>query len=169
MRAWDRGPDNRNNPNFNHLRRSGYLLLVFFLSSRVKLSYTEDYSIPSSTLHIWKFAVEICCVNLHWLFAVVICREKLPQDFAVRITPQKFAVAICCENLPQEFAVEICHGYLPRVFRIFKQIVFCLCEQILFIWKLVFFICEQNFFICEIFLLTVFLFVIAVAVMGHRI
>ena len=36
------------------------LLLVFFLSSPVKLSHTEDCSTPSSVLHIWEFAVAIC-------------------------------------------------------------------------------------------------------------
>ena len=36
------------------------LLLVFFLSSPVKLSHREDCSTPSSVLHIWQFAVAIC-------------------------------------------------------------------------------------------------------------
>ena len=36
------------------------LLLVFFLSSRMKLSHTEDCFTPSSVLHMWEFAVGIC-------------------------------------------------------------------------------------------------------------
>ena len=50
------------------------LLLVFFLSSRVKLSHTEDCSTPSSVLHIWEFAVAICRKNLLQEFAAGICR-----------------------------------------------------------------------------------------------
>ena len=63
----------------------------------------------------------------------------------------EFAVGICRRNLPWLFAVRICRGYLPWVFCIRKRILFCICEQILFIWKQTFFICEQNFLICEIF------------------
>ena len=105
------------------------LLLVFFLSSRVKLSHTEDSSTPSSVLHIWEFAMAICRRNLPWLIAARICRGNLLQVFAV---------AIFRENL-------------PWIFCIYKQILFCICEQILFIWRQTFFICVQNFLICEIF------------------
>ena len=45
----------------------------------------------------------------------------------------------------------ICRGYLPSVFCIYKGVLFCICEQILFIWRQTFFICVQNFLICEIF------------------
>ena len=55
------------------------------------------------------------------------------------------------ENLPWLFAAGICRGYLPWVFCIRKRILFCICEQILFIWKQTFFICDQNFLICKIF------------------
>ena len=47
--------------------------------------------------------------------------------------------------------LRICRGYLPWVFCIYKRILFCICEQILFIWRQTFFICVQNFLICEIF------------------
>ena len=76
------------------------LLLVLFLSSRVKLSHTEE---------------EL----LHTIFCIAYLR--------------------------------ICHGYLPWVFCIYKRILFCACEQMLFIWRQTFFICVQNFLICEIF------------------
>ena len=79
------------------------LLLVFFLSSRVKLSHKGHYSTLSFILQIWQFAARIC------------------------------------------------RGCLPWVFYIRKRITFCICEQILFIWKQTFFICEQNFLICEVF------------------
>ena len=98
------------------------MLLVFFLSSRVKLSQTEDYS---SALHIWEFAGG----NLQ----------------------QEFVVVICSRNFPQEFSGKICHCCLKWVFCICKQILFCICAQIFFIWKQKVFICEQNFFICKIF------------------
>ena len=115
MRAWDRGPDNRNNPNFNHLRRSGYLLLVFFLSSRVKLSYTEDYS--NRPLHYifenlpWKFAAWICIGYLPSLFAARSCRRILPWESRRRNLPWLFAVRICRKNLPWKFATAICRGF----------------------------------------------------------
>ena len=96
------------------------LLLVFFLSLRVKLSHTED-------------------APHHFLYCI---SENLPWEFAA---------SICRENLPWLFTVKICRGYLPCVFCIRKQILFCICEQILFIGKQTFFICEQNFLICEVF------------------
>ena len=92
------------------------LLLVFFLTSRLKLSHTEECSTPSSVLHIWEFVV-----------------------------------AISRRSSPWEFAAGICRGYLQWVFCIYKRILFCICEQILFIWRQTFFICVQNFLICEIF------------------
>ena len=82
---------------------------------------------------------------LHTIFNIAylrICRGYLPREFAV---------GICHRNLPWLFAVRICHGYLPRVFCIYKRILFCICEQMLFIWRQTFFICVQNFLICEIF------------------
>ena len=77
--------------------------LFFFSSSRVKLSYTEDYVTPFSTLHIREFAVGICRENLPWLFAAGFCRGNLLLEFAV---------GICRENLPCEFDIEICRGYM---------------------------------------------------------
>ena len=89
------------------------LLLVFFLSSLVKLSHTEDCSTPSSVLNLLR----------------------------------KFAAGVCRGYLPREFAVPI----LPWVLCIYKRILFCIYEQILFIWRQTFFICVQTFLICEIF------------------
>ena len=82
--------------------------------------------------------------------------------------PCKYTVAICRWNLPQLFAVGL--------FCVCKQNFFLcewnffLCKQTFLNWKQTFFIWEQNFFsFMRISFLTVFLFVIAVAVMGHRI
>ena len=110
------------------------LLLVFFLSSRVKLSHTEDCSASSSVLNLpQKFASAICSCYLPEEFAAEICRGYLPREFAV---------GICRRSLSWLFAVTICRRYLPW---------FCIYEQILFIWRQTFFICVQNFLICEIF------------------
>ena len=109
------------------------LLLVFFSSSQVKLSHTED-----APHHLLYSISE----NLPWLFAAGICRGYLPREFAA---------GICRGNLPWLFAARICRRNLPWVFCIRKRILFCICEQILFIWKQTVFIYEQNFLICEIF------------------
>ena len=71
---------------------------------------------------------------------------------------------ICRENLLQEFAVAICRVF----FCICKQIFFFVCKQILFIWKETFLYVSKTFLFVRFSLLTVFLFVIAVAVMGHH-
>ena len=99
--------------------------------------------------------LRICCGNLSREFVVAICRRNLPWEFAVEICrgylPWEFASEICRGNLPQKFAMRICCGYLPWVFCIRKRVLFCTCEQILFMWKQTFFICQQNFLICETF------------------
>ena len=88
-------------------------------------------------------------------FLFIFTREALPhrgcstRSSVLRIW--EFALEICRGNLLQEFAVAICREYLPWVFCIYKRILFCICEQILFIWRQTFFICVQNFLICEIF------------------
>ena len=74
---------------------------------------------------------------------MAICRSYLPWEFAM---------AICRENLPWLIAVRIYCGYLPWDFCIYKQILFGICKQILFIWREAnLFRCEQIFFICEMF------------------
>ena len=117
---------------FDHLWRNGYLLLVFFLSSRVKLSYAEDY------YHL-----------LHDIF------ENLPWEFAV---------AICRRILPWEFAAGICRGFFVFVSKTFFVYVSksCLYGSKPFLHV------SKTFLFVRFSLLTVFLFVIAVAVMGHR-
>ena len=131
-----------------------------------------------------KVAMVICPGNMQWLFAIGICRSYfrgfLPWKFAAAIChgnlPQLFAVAICCGNLPQLFAVAICRGYLPWVcFLYVNKPFFCVRQSFFFVnelfsnWKQTFLIWEQNFFtFMRISFLTVFLFVFAVAVMGHR-
>ena len=129
-------------------------------------------------LFIIMFVKSICTPShivqcyLPWTYAVAICHWNLPQLFAVRT---------CHGNLPQLFAVAICREYLSWLFAVGLFFVckqtFFLCEWIFFLckrtflnWKQTFFIWEQNFFsFMRISFLTVFLFVFAVAVMGHRI
>ena len=68
-----------------------------------------------------------------------------------RIAPHHLLYCIF-ENLSWEFVVRICRRYLPFVFLyIYKRILFCIYEQILFIWRQTFSICAQNFLTCEIF------------------
>ena len=76
--------------NSNHFWRNGllslnklFLLFVFFLSSPVKLYHTEDYSTPSSALHIQRFVVGICRGYLPREFASEICRGYLPCVFCI--------------------------------------------------------------------------------------
>ena len=105
----------------------------------------------------WLFALEICCGYLPWELATAVCRGDLSQ---------LFAVAFCCGNLPQLFAVGLfVYGNKP---------FFCMREFLFFFVNKLFLI-ERKPFLYEsktsfmgISFLTVFLFVIAVAVMGHR-
>ena len=135
-----------------------YLFLFIFTCEALP---HRGYSTQSSDLHIQEFAVGICRKNLPWLFAARICRGNLPQEFAVPICrrnfPWLFAARICRRNLPWLFAVCIC-----------KEILFCICDQILFIWEQTFLICEQYFLFVRFSLSIMFLSVIAQAVMGHR-
>ena len=102
-------------------------------------------------LHVWSCLTQ--SITRHHLLYYIF--ENLPWEFAARnccgYLPREFAMGICQRNLPWLFPVRICRGYLPRVFCTCKQILFRICEKILFIWEQTFFICEQNFFICEIF------------------
>ena len=74
------------------------------------------------------------------------CRGLYTTSSGLHI--REFAVVICCGYLPREFAAGICHENLPWLFAVgfcmFKQILFSIREQILFIWKQTFFTCEQN-------------------------
>ena len=84
----------------------------------------------------------------HTIFYIAylrICLGNLLEEFGSRI---------CRRN----FVVRNCRGFLPWVFCMCWGILFCICEQILFIWKQTFFICEQNFLICEIFFINSFSF-----------
>ena len=129
------------------------MLFVFFLSSRVKLSHTE----VSTPLHVREFAVRIFRKNLPWLFEAGTCHGNLSQEFAVVIChenlPQDFAVAIFCVNLPFAFVSESSFLYVNKSCYM-KGNLFCMWAKL--------------FLFARFSLLTVFLFVIAVAVMGHR-
>ena len=68
--------------------------IFFAVSLFSKCRGLEDYSTPSSALHIREFAARICRANLPQQFAVAICRENMPQEFAGYLL-REFAVAIC--------------------------------------------------------------------------
>ena len=105
----------------------------------------------------WQFAVGIWRGYLQWDFFAAICHGFLRW---------RFAAAICRGFLPWEFAVRICRSCMSWEFAVG---LFCVCNQNFFLCEQTFFKCEQNFFLfMRISLLTVFLLVIAVKVMGHR-
>ena len=118
------------------------LVLVFFLTSRLKLSHIEDCSTPSSVLHIWEFVVAICRRNSPW----------------------EFAAGICHGWLPQEFAVGICRGFFVYISKSFFVYVSKSC---LYRGKPFLYVCK-TFWFRRFSLLTVLLLFIVVAVMGHR-
>ena len=108
---------------------------------------------------------------LHAIFCIAylrICRGYLPQEIAAGICrgnlPQVFAVAICCQNLPWEFAVAIFRGFFVYTSQSFFVYVSKSClyggKPFLYVFK--------TFWFVRFSLLTVFLLVIVVAVMGHR-
>ena len=116
---------------------------------------------------------------LHTIFCFAylrICRRNLPQEFAQGFTvgicrrnlPWEFAVGICCGYLLPEFAVGICRVYFPWVFCIYKAILYFvyLSKSCLYGGKPFLYVCKTFWFV-RFFLLTVFLLVIVVAVMGH--
>ena len=127
----------------------------------------------------WEFAMAICRGNLPQLFAVAFCRRNLSQLFAVAFCrgnlPPLIAVRICRSFLPWQFAVAICHKNLPWVCFVYvRKPFFCVSKSFFFVSRS--FLCESKpfymwtklFLFIRISLLTVFLFVFAVAVMGHR-
>ena len=172
-------------------------MLLFVLkhaSEVIKVKSTIDDT-PSPWLLIylgylpWKFAVAICRSYLPWEFVAAICRGNLPHLFAVGICgylPQLFAVAICrgnlpgylpweftlanChENLPQLIAVRICCDYLPWVFvYVSKSFLVYVSKSCLYGSK-PFLDVSKSFLFVKCPLLMVLLFVVVMAVMGHRI
>ena len=108
-------------------------------------------------IHVWTSSTQML---LHTIFCFTYSRIFCGN------LPRELAVAICRENLPQEFAVAICRGYLPFVFVIKSFFVYvsksCLYERKPFLYV------SKSFLFVRFSLLTMFLFVIAVAVMGHR-
>ena len=134
-----------------------FCFVISFIFTSEALPH-RAYSAQSSALHIQEFTIAICCENLLQEFAMAICCENLPQEFAV---------GICCKNLLWLFASRICHGYLPFVFVSNSFFVYvsksCLYESKPFLHV------GKTFLFVRFSSLTVFLFVIAVAVMGHHI
>ena len=144
-------------------------------------------------LHVylwWLFAVAICHRNLPQLFAMAFYRrENFPRLFTVAFLSWEFGAAICCGVLPWEYTVtifcgiflqlfagRICRSYLLWVCFVYVSKPFsCVTKSFFFVTK--FFLIESKSFLyvskiflfLRISLLTAFLFVIAVAIMGHHI
>ena len=114
--------------------------------------------------HLWRNSfLSFNKLFLCYLFLFIFMCEAFPhkgysaQSSALHI--REFAVGICRKNLPQEFAVGVWRGYLPFVF-VSKSFSVYVSKSCLYVSK--------TFLFVRFSLLTVFLFVIAVAVMGHR-
>ena len=122
-------------------------LLILTISDAMVTCYLFSFY-----LHVWSSPTQrITHHHLpHYIF------ENLPQDFAVRL---------CRRNLPWKFAVAICPGFFVFVSKSFFVYVSksCLCRSKNFLFV------SKTFLFVRFSLLTVFLFVIAVVVMGDRI
>ena len=101
-------------------------------------------------------------------FLLIITCEALPhrgystQSFASHV--REFAVAICRENMPQEFAEAICCGFFVFI----SKSSFVYVSKSCFYQSRAFLYVSKTFLFVKFSLLTVLLFVIAVAVMGHH-
>ena len=124
--------------------------IFFAVSLFSKFRGLEDYSTPSSALHIREFAARICRANLPQQFAVAICRENMPQEFA--------------GYLLREFAVAICRGIFVFVSKFFFVYVTKSC----FYESKPFSYVSKTFLLLRFSLSAVFFFVVPVAVMDHR-
>ena len=116
----------------------------------------------------------MCNGYLLWLFAAGIA-AAIYRGFL----PWEIVAAICHGVLPWEFTVAICRENLLWLFAVG---LFCVCKQTSFLCEQIFLFCNQSFLIesksflyvsktflfMKISLSAVFLFVIAVAAMGHR-
>ena len=137
-------------------------------------------------LHVylrWLFAVAICHRNLPQLFTVAFYhRENFPRLFTVAflswesgaaiccgVLPWEYAVAIFCEIFLQLFAGRICRSYLLWVCFVYVSKPFFFVTKFFLIESKSFLYVSKIFLFLRISLLTAFLFVIAVAVMGHHI
>ena len=129
----------------------------------------------------WLFAVRICHDYLPQLFAVDICHGDLAWLFAVIICcsclPWVFGAAVCRGNLPPLFAVGICRDYLPWLFSVvICREVFVNVSKSFFVYvsksclygSKPFLDVSETFLFMRFSLLMMFIFVIAMAVMGHR-
>ena len=131
-------------------------LLILTISDAMVTCYLFTFY-----LHVWSFPTQR--INPHHLLHFTysrICRGTLPW---------LLAAGICRGNLTQEFAVGVCRGYLPWVFCICKQIFVFVYESKFFLYgSKPFLYMSKTFLFVRFSLLTVFLFFIAVTVMGHR-
>ena len=102
-------------------------------------------------LHAWSSRIQRIAPN-HLLYCIF---ENLPWEFAARI---------CRGYLPREFAVAICRRFFVFISKFFFVYVSKSC---LYGGKPFLYVCKTFWFV-RFSLLTVFLLVIVVAVMGHR-
>ena len=123
--------------NFEIGGRWGQQLLRGFFAF-LPLIYVKDCSyLFYFYLHAWNSPAHRMCPTIFSIKVLGICRKNLLWKFTMGI-----CMTIYRKNLAPEFAVTISRGFLPWVFYICKQILFCIYDQMLFIWKQTFFTCE---------------------------
>ena len=118
---------------------------------------------------IFKALINFCFVNC---FLFIFMCEALPHRGLLHTIFPSFTYSrICRGYLPREYTAGICRAYWPWVFCICKQILFCICDKSCFHERKPFLYESKSFLFVRLSLLTVFLFVIPVAVMspGHSI
>ena len=98
--------------------------------------------------------------------------KYLPREFAVGIRvknlPWLFAARICRRILPLEFVVGICRGYLPWIFVFVSESFFVYVSKSCLYGSKLFLYVSKCFLFVKFSFLTVFLFVIVMAVVSHR-
>ena len=118
---------------------------------------------------IFKALINFCFVT--GFFFIFMCEALPHRGLLHTILPSFTYSRICCGYLPREYTVGICCGYWPWFFCICKQILFCIYDKSCFHKRKPFLYESKSFLFVILPLLTVFLFVIHVAVMspGHSI
>ena len=140
----------------------------------------ERLRLPSSTrklgnLLLWPLKeVAVAPGSLTWYHNGLTTMLKLPTLFEKCVgiprdnLPWRFASIICRRNFLCEFAAVIYRGNWRWNLLWLLLLVLCICKQIFFIYEQISFYIRAKHLYLWGFLLTVFLFVMVVAVMGHR-
>ena len=125
-------------------------LLVLPISDAMVTCYLLSFY-----LHVWSSPTQRILQTIFYITYLRICRGNLPQ---------KFAMAICRENMPQGFAVAIWRGF----FVFANKFIFVYVSKSCLYGSKPFIYMRKTFLFVRFSLLTVLLFVTAMAVRGHH-